>query len=83
MKKPEEYAKELVDEFYSNINDYPEKSVDFFDYGYALTVHKSQGSQAKRVLLLEEPCSYWQGETWFRWLYTGVTRSEEELLIAR
>jgi len=64
-------------------DDYFSQPVDFFDYGYALTVHKSQGSQAKRVLLLEEPCSYWQGETWFRWLYTGVTRSEEELLIAR
>lgn len=64
-------------------DDYFSQPVDFFDFGYALTVHKSQGSQAKRVLLLEEPCRYWQGETWFRWLYTGVTRSEEELLIAR
>jgi len=27
---------------------------DLFDFGYALTVHKAQGSQAKRVVLFEE-----------------------------
>ena len=31
-KKPNKYARELVDEFYSEINNYPEKSLDYFDY---------------------------------------------------
>lgn len=54
---------------------------DLFDFGYALTVHKAQGSQAKRVILFEERFSKMDDEAWRRWLYTGVTRAEEELYI--
>lgn len=54
---------------------------DLFDFGYALTVHKAQGSQAKRVILFEERFSKMDDEMWKRWLYTGVTRAEEELYI--
>ncbi len=54
---------------------------DLFDFGYAVTVHKAQGSQAKRVLLFEERFSKMDDEMWRRWLYTGITRAEEELYI--
>lgn len=54
---------------------------DLFDFGYALTVHKAQGSQAKRVILFEERFSKMDDEQWRRWLYTAVTRAEEELYI--
>lgn len=54
---------------------------DLFDFGYALTVHKSQGSQAKRVILFEERFKQMDDEMWRRWLYTAVTRAEEELFI--
>jgi len=54
---------------------------DRFDFGYALTVHKAQGSQANRVLLFEEPSPYWEGMMWNRWLYTAVTRAINELYI--
>jgi exodeoxyribonuclease-5 len=54
---------------------------DLFDFGYALTVHKAQGSQAKRVILFEERFSKMDGDQWRRWLYTAVTRAEEELYI--
>lgn len=57
------------------------KGVDYFDFGYALTVHKAQGSQAKRVILFEERSSHMDDDTWFRWLYTGITRAQEELYI--
>jgi len=57
------------------------KDVDLFDFGYALTVHKSQGGQAKKVVLFEERFKRHDNDTWKRWLYTGVTRAEEELLI--
>ncbi len=54
---------------------------DLFDYGYAMTVHKSQGSQAKRVILFEERFAKMSDSDWSRWLYTAVTRAEEELYI--
>jgi exodeoxyribonuclease-5 len=52
-----------------------------FDFGYALTVHKSQGSQAKTVLLFEERFPKSDDEAWRRWLYTAVTRARENLYI--
>jgi exodeoxyribonuclease-5 len=54
---------------------------DLFDFGYAMTVHKAQGSQAKRVILFEERFTQMTDEDWKRWLYTGVTRAEEELFV--
>lgn len=54
---------------------------DLFDFGYALTVHKAQGSQAKRVVLFEERFKQMTDDEWKRWLYTAVTRAEEELYI--
>lgn len=55
--------------------------IGLFDFGYALTVHKAQGSQAKTVLVFEERFSQMDDEQWRRWLYTAVTRAEEELYI--
>lgn len=57
------------------------KDIELFDFGYALTVHKSQGSQCKRVILFEERSQSMDSETWKKWLYTGITRAEEELFI--
>lgn len=57
------------------------KDMDLFDFGYALTVHKAQGSQARKVVLFEERFAKQDEEMWRRWLYTGITRAEEELLL--
>lgn len=54
---------------------------DLFDFGYALTVHKAQGSQARRVILFEERFKKMDDTAWKRWLYTAITRAEEELII--
>jgi exodeoxyribonuclease-5 len=62
------------------LNDVPE-GFDLFDFGYALTVHKAQGSQAKRVVVFEERFSRMDDEMWRRWLYTAITRAVEELYI--
>lgn len=55
--------------------------IGLFDFGYGLTVHKAQGSQAKRVLVFEERFGQMSDEDWRRWLYTAITRAEEELYI--
>jgi exodeoxyribonuclease V len=52
---------------------------DEFDFGYALTVHKAQGSQWNYVYLFDE--SYAFREHRARWLYTGVTRAAERLTV--
>lgn len=57
-------------------------NLDFFDYGYALTVHKSQGSEWDRVILFEERMGFYSDYFQARWLYTGVTRAINKLFIA-
>lgn len=54
---------------------------DLFDFGYALTVHKAQGSQSDTVLLFEERNKHMSDDDWRRWLYTAVTRAERSLYI--
>jgi exodeoxyribonuclease-5 len=57
------------------------KRFDDFDFGYALTVHKAQGSQWDNVVLFDE--SYAFRDTRERWLYTAITRAAERLTIVR
>jgi exodeoxyribonuclease V len=61
---------------------YPQRrESDEFDFGYALTVHKAQGSQWNDVMLFDE--SYAFGEHRNRWLYTGLTRAAKRLTLVR
>src|SRR5215210_5617164 len=55
------------------------KRFDEFDYGYVLTVHKSQGSQWDDVVLFDESAIF--AESRQRWLYTGVTRAAKRLTV--
>jgi exodeoxyribonuclease V len=52
---------------------------DEFTYGYALTVHKAQGSQWNDVMLFDE--SYAFREHRSRWLYTAITRAAERVTV--
>lgn len=53
-----------------------------FEYGYAITGHKSQGSQWGKVVVIEEKFPYNQIEH-ARWLYTSITRSIDKLVLVR
>jgi len=55
--------------------------VDYFDYGYCISVHKSQGSEWNKVLLFEQRTKRWDDDYYARWLYTAVTRAKEKLCI--
>ena len=57
------------------------KDIDYFDWGYCMSVHKSQGSQWKRVVLFEERSYYWDERYYAKWLYTGITRASERLML--
>jgi exodeoxyribonuclease-5 len=52
---------------------------DAFDYGYALTVHKAQGSQWNNVVLFDESGAFPDYRA--RWLYTGLTRAAETVTV--
>lgn len=51
-----------------------------FDYGYALTCHKAQGSQADHVIVKADRGKMDDSE-WKRWLYTAATRAQKKLTI--
>lgn len=53
-----------------------------FTYGYAVTVHKFQGSSAGNILVLEENFPF-SKEEHQKWLYTACTRAEKKLVIVR
>jgi exodeoxyribonuclease-5 len=54
---------------------------DEFDYGYALTVHKAQGSQWDALVLFDESRAFREHRA--RWLYTGLTRAARRLTLVR
>lgn len=45
------------------------------DFGYSLTVHKSQGSEWNKIVILHD-YSRGRGAEYTRWLYTAVTRAK-------
>lgn len=57
------------------------KTADEFDYGYALTCHKAQGSQWDNVLVFDESAVFKQNRS--NWLYTAVTRAAEKVTIVK
>jgi exodeoxyribonuclease-5 len=52
-----------------------------FDYAYAVTVHKFQGSEAEKVVVYDE----WLGDKDYhtKWLYTAVTRASKMLVVVK
>jgi exodeoxyribonuclease-5 len=54
-----------------------------FDYGFAMTVHKMQGSQFDDLVVCAERPGPVDEESWRRWLYTAVTRAAKKLTVLR
>lgn len=52
-----------------------------FDYGYAITCHKAQGSQWDSILIYDEYLG--DKENHRKWLYTAVTRACKKLIICK
>lgn len=53
---------------------------DQFDFGYAITCHKSQGSQWDKVFIYNENWAFRENAA--RWLYTAITRAAKSVVIA-
>ena len=61
---------------------YGDKIVNDFDFGYCITVHKSQGSEWPNVLVYDD-CFYHNKSDYERWLYTAVTRARKEITVVK
>ena len=48
-------------------------------FGYAITCHKAQGSEWKNVFLNCKPHQSVLSQSYFRWIYTALTRASEKL----
>lgn len=53
-----------------------------FNYGYAITGHRAQGSEWEKVLVFEERFPF-DKEEHARWLYTACTRASNKLVLVR
>lgn len=53
-----------------------------FTYGYCVSCHKFQGSQADKILVLEEKFPF-EHEEHQRWLYTACTRAAQKCVIIK
>ena len=55
--------------------------VENFEFAYAVSVHKSQGSEWNNVVVIDESRSF--GKNAYKWLYTAITRAKKKLVIIR
>lgn len=53
-----------------------------FDFAYAITCHRAQGSEWDKVLVIEERFPF-DKEEHARWLYTACTRSSKKLILVK
>lgn len=53
--------------------------INEFDYGYAISCHKSQGSEFDNLVVIDESNSFKNEKN--RWLYTAITRAKKTLTI--
>ena len=70
---------------FRNREGYPPKRktrLNRFDYAYAITCHKSQGSEFDNVLIYKEPIGKNNIER-RRWLYTAITRGKEKVRLVQ
>lgn len=60
---------------------YDMREADHFDFGYAITCHKAQGSEWDSVLVIDESHVFRADAR--KWQYTAVTRASKSLTVVR
>lgn len=57
------------------------KGIELFDFGYALTAHKAQGSEFDDVTIIDDAGAF-RADQW-KWRYTALTRASERVAFLR
>jgi exodeoxyribonuclease V len=57
-----------------------EQQINRFDYAYAISCHKAQGSEFDKVVVFDESHVFGEPE---KWMYTAITRAKKKLVIIR
>jgi exodeoxyribonuclease-5 len=74
---------EVPEEFFNGTEhtlDWRERrQYDEFTFGWAITCHKSQGSQWDNVIVFDESGAFREARS--NWLYTAVTRAAERVTV--
>lgn len=81
----EQYCKDpsreaFLETMYEEADDETIGEIGMLDFGYCLTCHKSQGSEAPNVLVLVERKI--PSNIYAKWLYTAITRAQESVTVA-
>lgn len=53
-----------------------------FNYGYAITCHKAQGSEWNNIVIFEERFPF-DKEDHAHWIYTAITRASEKIVLVK
>lgn len=76
-----EYKKKLSIEFLNKKMSLGTFMLNQFQYGYAISCHKSQGSQWDTVVIIDEHNSFRQDGN--KWLYTAITRAAKKVVVIK
>ncbi len=74
------YKREIITiDFDGNVVNIPKKSLKNIKHAYAISIHKSQGSEFDHIIM---PITYYYGSMLYnKLLYTGVSRAKKSLII--
>lgn len=76
-----EYRRLVAIELSNRTKSEGEVQISQFDFGYAISCHKAQGSEFDKVIVFDESKCF-SGER-NKWLYTAITRAKKKLIIIR
>lgn len=77
----EQYRLRLSNELKNKRRAVHVKLINQFEFGYAISCHKSQGSEFDIVVVFDESKAFRGQEK--KWLYTAITRAKKKLFIIR
>lgn len=81
MKYPNISAKKDNEIYKKTLENDPYFNAVRVSYGYAITGHKSQGSEWKNVFVFFDSKIKQHSEEFFRWTYTAITRTSKNLYV--